>query len=102
MSKLKNRLGFVHIITSAYNPRTNEKTERFNQTLKESLRNHAEADRKNWPRYLSFVLMAYTSRVHTSTGYTPFELMFGRKILHFKDYTSEDNDTEGIWLGPMK
>ncbi|CAF0845906.1 unnamed protein product [Brachionus calyciflorus] len=75
MSELRKNLGFVHIVTSAYNPRTNGKTEIFNQTLMESLRKHAEADRKNWPKYLQFVLMAYRSRVHTSTGFTPFELM---------------------------
>ncbi|CAF1154641.1 unnamed protein product, partial [Brachionus calyciflorus] len=44
MKELKNNLGFEHIVTSAYNPRTNGKTERFNQTLIESLRKHSEAD----------------------------------------------------------
>jgi len=78
INRLKNNLGFNHIVTSAYNPRTNGITERFNQTLVEALRKHAEADRKNWPVYLPFVLLAYRSRVHTVTNHTPYELMFVR------------------------
>ncbi|CAF1063155.1 unnamed protein product [Brachionus calyciflorus] len=46
MSELRKNLGFLHIVTSTYNPRTNGKTERFNQILMESLRKHAEANQK--------------------------------------------------------
>ncbi|CAF0945051.1 unnamed protein product [Brachionus calyciflorus] len=94
--ELKTILGFVHIITSAYNPRTNGKTERFNQTLIESLRKYSESDLKNWPKYLPFVLLAYRTRIHTTYGFTHFELMFGRKMLTFKDWTSSENKVEDV------
>ena len=96
LAQLKNAIGFKHITTSAYNPRTNGITERFNQTLVEALRKQAEADRSNWPKYLPFTLMAYRSRVHSSTNYTPFELMFGRKVNQFLDLQSVESDANAI------
>ena len=33
---------------------------------------------EEWERYLPFVLFAYRTAVHTSTGVSPFEMMFGR------------------------
>ncbi|CAF1103419.1 unnamed protein product [Brachionus calyciflorus] len=43
-------VGAEHKITSAYNPPTNGLTERFNQTLIESLRKHAETTPNNWDK----------------------------------------------------
>ena len=77
-------------ISAAYNPRTNGLTERFNKTLCKNLRKHAEANTK----WLPYVLMCYKRRVHSVTGYSPFQLMFGRQMNHFGDWRvqeSEDN-----------
>ena len=35
-------------------------------------------DHAEWERYLPFVLFAYRTAVHASTGMSPFEVMFGR------------------------
>ncbi|CAF1049114.1 unnamed protein product [Brachionus calyciflorus] len=69
--------------TSAYNPRANGLTERFNQTLVSALRKQAADDPQNGDRYLPLVLMAYRNRIHSSTNYTPFEVLFGRKMNGF-------------------
>ena len=92
LEKLKNNVGFEHIVTSAYNPRTNGMTERLNQTIIESLRKHSENNPEEWPKHLNFVLMAYRTRVHSVTNYTPFELMFGRKMNQFENWTSSNED----------
>ena len=42
VDKLLKLTGIEHKVTSAYNPRTNGLTERFNQTLISSLRKHAD------------------------------------------------------------
>ena len=34
----------------------------------------------NWDKYLPYVMFAYRSSVHKTTGYTPFHLMFGREV----------------------
>jgi len=81
-------------VTAAYNPRTNGMTERFNQTFIEALRKHAEKDQKKWHKWIPFILLAYNSRKHSSTGFTPFELMFGRKMNKFDDFTSTKSYSE--------
>ena len=64
--------------TSPYNPRANGLTERFNQTLVSALRKQAANDKENWDKYLPLVLMAYRNKIHSSTNFTPYELLFGR------------------------
>ena len=42
--------------------------------------------------------MAYRTRKHTTTGFTPFELMFGRPMLTFEDWTplKPENETQEL------
>ena len=82
--------GIERRITSPYNPRTNGLTERFNQTLVQSLKKHVESDQHNWPSWLPFILLAYRTRIHSSTGFSPFELIFGRKMNTFENWTDEN------------
>ena len=66
-------------------------TERLNSTLIKCIRKHAEDNPSNWNDWLSYVLLAYRTRIHSSTGFTPFELTFVRRMNHFDDYKSESN-----------
>ena len=78
--------GVEHRITSPYHPQTNGMTERLNQTLIQSLKKHAEVEPTGWDKWLPFVLLAYRTRVHSATGHTPFQMMFGRKMNNFEEY----------------
>ena len=91
VDKLVKATGVERRITSAYHPRTNGQTERFNYTFVEALRKYASEDNENWPKWVPFVLMAFRSRIHSTTGYTHFELMFGRKMNTFSDWR-DNND----------
>jgi hypothetical protein len=95
---LCDNCGIQHETTAAYNPRTNGLTERFNQTLCESLRKHAEANPLDWVRWLPYVLMCYRRRVHSITGYSPFQLMFGRQMNHFGDWRVQESEDEQVAL----
>ena len=94
VEQLVNVIGAEHRITSAYHPRTNGQTERFNQTFVSALRKHAEDDQRDWPKWIPFVLYAYRSRVHSTTGRSPFQLMFGRKVNSFELAAEEQTASE--------
>lgn len=40
----------------------------------------AQGDRKDWDKYLKYLLFAYRSTPHSVTGFTPFELIYGRDV----------------------
>eukprot|EP00731_Ephydatia_muelleri_P024924 Em0017g7a len=63
--------------TTAYHPQCDGMVERFNRSLLQLLRAYVEKE-SDWERYLSMALFAYRTAVHSSTGVSPFMLMFGR------------------------
>lgn len=85
VDELLKTSGVEHKVTSAYHPQTNGLTERFNQTLIKSIRKHAEKDTKSWDKWIPYVLLAYRTKVHASTGLTPYELIFGRQANTFSE-----------------
>ena len=91
---LLQRTGVDRRVTSAYHPRTNGLTERFNKTLVEALRIQAEEDPCQWAKWIDYVLLAYRSREHSSTKATPFELMFGRLMNTFEDWRAQPGEEE--------
>ena len=64
---------------AAFNPRTQGSCERFNRTLIQMLSNYCQEDPKHWDEWIPFVLFAYNTSLHSSTLYTPYELVYGRK-----------------------
>lgn len=71
-------LGIRSIVTSAYHPQTDGMVERFNGTLKAGIRKFLTDHGGEWDKALPFLLFAYRETPHSSTGFSPFELLFGR------------------------
>ena len=68
------------IRTSPYHPQTDGLVERFNGTLKAMLRKVATAEGQDWDKWLPYVLFAYREVPQASTGFSPFELVYGRQV----------------------
>ena len=71
-------LGIKQLPTSGGHPQTDGLVERFNRTLKLMLMKLVEKKGKNWDKLLGPVLLAYRTSPHSSSGETPFFLMYGR------------------------
>lgn len=76
---LLKECNIVHRTASAYHPQTNGMTERFNRTLGDMLAMYVSGDHSNWDRVLPFVTYAYNSAPQTTTGFSPFFLLYGRE-----------------------
>ena len=80
MTELLPRLGIKKLETSCYHPQANGLVERFHSTLKSMLRKFVKEEPKDWDRYLPYMLFAYREVPEASTGFSPFELLYGRAV----------------------
>ena len=64
--------------TTAYHPQTDGLCERFNGILKSLLRMRVNNDKDDWDEQLPHALLAYRVSKQSSTGVTPFEMLYGR------------------------
>ena len=70
-------LGTVKTKTTPYHPRSDGLVERFNRTLLAMLAMFVSQEHDNWDDLLPFMMLAYNTTVHTTTGFTPYRLVFG-------------------------
>ena len=71
--------------TTIYHPQCDGHTERFNRTLADMLACYVSENDRTWDLYVPYVLFAYRTSVHSSTGFSPFEAVFARE----PDYPSD-------------
>ena len=73
---LVQRYGIRHHRSSAYKPQTNGGIEATNKNIKRILRKMVETSR-DWSENLPYALWAYRTSFRTSTGATPYSLVYG-------------------------
>ena len=54
--------------------------ERFNQMLKSMIRKAAIEEGEEWDKLLPYLLLAHPKVPQESTGFSPFELLYGRAV----------------------
>ena len=67
--------------TTSRNPQSDGMVERFNRTLATMLTMYCESKQNIWDEHLPYVMLAYRSSVHDSTGFSPNMMMLGREVV---------------------
>ena len=65
--------------TNAFHPQSNAVIERRNRTLLNILAKTTDKNQRNWSELFPYVMLAYRTTVHESTGDTPYFLLSGHK-----------------------
>ena len=67
------------IRTTPYHPESDGMLERWHASM-ESMIKKTELDHRDWDKCLKYLLFAYRSTPHSVTGFSPFELIYGRDV----------------------
>eukprot|EP00253_Pinus_taeda_P003241 PITA_03241 len=77
MTELTGQLGLCHNSSTPYYPQANGLVEAINKVLVIMIQQIIEIHRSNWHNMLFSTLWAYRTSIKTSTGFTPFQLVYG-------------------------
>ena len=84
MSKLVSALCELFQVTkhhtSSFHPQTNSMAERTFSSLSRAIRSYCNVEQTNWHKQLPAIMMAFRNAESATTGYTPYELVFGCKM----------------------
>ena len=88
MKQICSTLGIKHLKTSPYHPQTDGCLERWHGGLKTMLRKRKDKEQE-WNRLLKYLIFTYRQAPHANSGYSPFELIFGRQLRRPLDVVRE-------------
>ena len=91
-------LGIKKIRTTAYHPQGNGLCERFNGSLCDILASLVNADGTNWDVFLAPALGIFRAKKNRSTGFSPFELTFGRTPKCLPDINAPDHQYRSPYI----
>ncbi len=107
MTILCETLGIAKVATTGYQPQANGHVERFHQWIGRMMTIMANDKKDDWDLYISACLFAYRISTNESTGYSPFELVYGRQPmlpldLILDDDSKDNNNSEYEYVQEIK
>ena len=102
MKKYCSMTGNKQIRTSPYHPQTDGMVERINATLKRLLRKLTQNSEVEWDLCLPYVHWSYRGTIHKTTGFSPYQLLFGKQMRMTLDQMvrywqgKEENDESSV------
>ena len=78
-------IGAYPAMTTSFHPQANGQAERTNQQMETVIRAYVDARQSDWYLHLAAAEFAINDSVHSSTGYTPFQLVYGESPLSHLD-----------------
>jgi hypothetical protein len=79
--------------TTPFHPQSDGASERSIRTVNNMLAKVVAEDQRNWDLYVSSTCFAYNTAVHSTTGYTPSYLEYGRELRLPSDLVMNDQQT---------
>ena len=79
IKQLCDIMGIKKVFTCPYSPKSDAICERFNRTLISMIGTLTKDQRAQWHKYLPHLVSVYNNTQHSSTNFSPYELVFGRK-----------------------
>ena len=78
LKEVFRNMGTSLAISLGFHRQTGGQIERANRTIQEIMRAFSRKRHNDWDQRLSMVEFVYNNAVHSSTGFTPFYLCYGR------------------------
>lgn len=85
--------GILHFKNARYHPQNNP-AERINSVVLAAIRSYLKDDQREWDKYISEIACALRTAKHESTQYTPFFIVFGKEMKHYKSRLLLENSNE--------
>ncbi len=76
MKELYRMLDITPNASTTFHPQTDGQTERVNQEIEKYLRTFINYQQTDWSDWLSLVEFAHNNRVHSTTGKSPFMVLY--------------------------
>nr|XP_054770843.1 uncharacterized protein LOC129278726 [Lytechinus pictus] len=77
--EVMHQLGIRQVNSLPCHPQSQGALERYHQTLKTMIKSYCSENSGDWEKGIPFLLFASRDTPNESTGYTPFELVFGHE-----------------------
>ncbi len=62
----------------SFRPQTDGQNERVNLVIQQFLKNYVAADQQDWVDHLELAEFCYNNSAHSTTGFTPFQMVTGK------------------------